>query len=266
LGDDIVSGLTELLADFRAECDALDAVLVTLDEAGWHKETPAVGWDTRDTVGHLADTSDIMFNSVTGSGPDLMESAQRAAEISGVQWDGPDAVDAFTAVQIERVRQVPWNEVHEWWRRATDRLIEMIAGLDESGRYRWGPNMVSPKSLVSARLMETWAHSLDVHAAAGVDYVDTDRIYHVAFLGLRAMPYAFMLEGVGEVGPIRLELTSPSGETWEIGPADAPTVISGPAADFARVVARRDRDGSAGRLSGTGPDADNAIKHGRAFL
>ncbi|MEX2393671.1 MAG: maleylpyruvate isomerase family mycothiol-dependent enzyme [Actinomycetota bacterium] len=261
-----MSSLSEVLADFRAECDALDAVLVALDEDGWHKETPAVGWDTRDTVGHLADTSDIMFNSVTGTGPDLMEQAQLASEISGVQWDGPDAVDAFTAVQMQKVRQVPWNEVHEWWHRATDRLIDTIAGLDEGGRYRWGPNMISPKSLVSARQMETWAHSLDIHAAAGVPYTDTDRIYHVAFLGLRAMPHAFTLERKEMPGAIRLELVSPSGAQWSLGPDDAPTVISGSASDFCRVVARRDRDGAAERLVGAGPDAALAIEHGRAFL
>ena len=126
--------------------------------------------------------------------------------------------------------------------------------------------MISPLSLGSARLMETWAHSLDVHAAAGVDYVDTDRIRHVAHLGLRAMPYAFFLEGLDAPGPIRLELTSPSGETWNLGPDDAPTVVRGSAADWCRLVARRDRDGAAQRLQAEGPDAANTIKHARAFL
>jgi uncharacterized protein (TIGR03084 family) len=114
--------------------------------------------------------------------------------------------------------------------------------------------------------METWAHSLDVHAAAGVPYVDTDRIRHVAHLGLRALPYAFMIERLDPPGAIRLELTSPSGEPWTFGPDGAPTVIRGAAGDWSRVVARRDRDGAAGRLRGEGPDAAKAIEHGRAFL
>jgi uncharacterized protein (TIGR03084 family) len=157
-------------------------------------------------------------------------------------------------------------DVYAWWKSSTARLHSTIAGLDPSERYPWGPNRISPLSLASARLMETWAHSLDVHAAAGIDYMDTDRIRHVAHLGLRALPYAFSLEGLDAPGPVRLELTSPSGESWTLGPENAPTVIRGSASDWCRVVARRDRDGSAGRLRGEGPDADNAIEHGRAFL
>jgi uncharacterized protein (TIGR03084 family) len=261
-----MTALQDVIDDFRAECDALDAVLSNLDADGWSKETPAVGWDTRDTVGHLADTSDIMFHSITGGSRTLIAEALAAAEEAGVTWDGPDAVDAFTARQIAKVRTMSWPDVYAWWKDATDALIAKLRELDPAGRYPWGPNTISPMSLASARLMETWAHSLDVHDAAGVAYVDTDRIRHVAFLGLRAMPHAFRLESLGEPGPIRLELTAPSGDTWTMGPADAPTVISGSASDFCRVVGRRDRDGAAGRLTGTGPDAANAIKHGRAFL
>jgi uncharacterized protein (TIGR03084 family) len=257
--------LQEVVADLRAECDALDAVLATLDERGWHKETPAVGWDTRDTVGHLADTNDIMFESASGGDRDLM-SAVRESQPGLSATNSPDTVDAFTAWQVARVRKLPWNEVYAWWRSSAARLHELLDGLDPKGKYRWGPNMVSPLSLGSARMMETWAHSLDVHNAAGVPYVDTDRLRHIAHLGVRALPYAFTLEGLDAPGAIRVELTSPSGEEWAFGPDDSPTVIRGSAADWCRLVARRDRDGCAGRLRGAGPDAANAIAHGRAFL
>ena len=254
--------LDEVLADLRAETAELDGVLKTLDEAGWRKETPAVGWDTRDTIGHLADTDDVMYESVTGGSRNLISDAREA---TGGE-PSPTDVDAFTAWQVERVRQKSWQDVYAWWRSSTARLHELLGSLDPGQKYLWGPNMISPLSLCSARLMETWAHSLDVHAAAGVDYADTDRLRHIAHLGIRAIPYAFMLERLDAPGAIRAELTSPSGETWTFGPDDAPTVIRGTAGDWCRVVARRDRDGSAGRLHGDGPDAANAIEHGRAFL
>ena len=258
--------LEEVVGDLRAECAMLDAVLATLDEAGWRKETPAVGWDTRDTVGHLADTNDIMYDSVTNGSRDLMSEAQAAVEGTATAAADPGAVDLFTARQIEKVRTMSWQDVHAWWKSSSARLHDLLETLDPSQKYRWGPNMISPLSLGSARLMETWAHSLDVHAAANVDYVDTDRIRHVAFLGLRAMPYAFFLEGLDAPGLIRLELTAPSGETWTLGPDDAPTVVRGSASDWCRLVARRDRDGCAQRLQAQGPDAANVIKHARAFL
>ncbi len=258
-----VTTLDEVVADLRDETKQLDEVLAALDEAGWRKETPAVGWDTRDTIGHLADTDDVMYESITGGSRDLMSDAREA---SGGATPSPTGVDEFTAWQVERVRQKSWEDVHAWWRSSTARLHETIGSLDPTQKYPWGPNHISPLSLASARLMETWAHSLDVHAAAGVPYADTDRLRHIAHLGLRALPYAFMLEGLDAPGPVRLELTSPSGDRWALGPDDAPTSIRGTAGDWCRVVARRDRDGSAGRLQGEGPDAANAIKHGRAFL
>jgi uncharacterized protein (TIGR03084 family) len=263
-----VSSFLDILADLRAETAELDAVLRTLDEAGWHKETPAVGWDTHDTVAHLADTNDVMHGSVTGSGRDLSTEAMDAVREAGGTFDvtDPSSVDLFTARQVERGRAMEWQDVYAWWTRSCEQLHDMLGSLDAASRYTWGPNMISPASLCSARIMETWAHSMDVHEAAGVPFPDTDRIRHVAFLGLRAMPNAFMLAGLDAPGPIRAELTSPSGETWEMGPSTAPSVIRGTASDFARVVARRDRDGSASRLQGEGPDAANAIAHGRAFL
>lgn len=255
----------EVADDWKAESEALDAVLRTLDEDAWHAPTPAEGWDTRDTVGHLADTNEIMHDSVTGAGRDLLREAQAAAE--GIDdLASEDAVDAFTAWQMTKVREMTGPQVHAWWRTATERLYELLVGLDPSGRYRWGPNMISPMSLGSARMMETWAHSLDVHAAHGVAFEMTDRVRHVAFLGWRALPYAFGLVGLPAPAPFRIELVAPSGAGLVYGPADAPNVITGSAVDWACVVARRDRDGAAGRLTASGPDAAAAIVHGRAFL
>jgi len=259
-----VTTLQQVVADWKAESDQLDVVLETLVGDDWHKATPAEGWDTRDTIGHLADTNDVMLSSVTGGPRDLFAEAQAAAKELDLASD--QAVDAYTAWQMTKVRQMSGRETHDWWRQTTQRLHDLIASLDETQRYRWGPNMVSPKSLASARMMETWAHSLDIHAAHGFDYADTDRISHIAFLGWRALPYAFGLVGLEPPGAFRLELDAPSGATWTLGDEDAPNVIGGSASDWCRVVARRDRDGAAKRLHAEGPDAANAIKHGRAFL
>ena len=72
----------------------------------------------------------------------------------------------------------------------------------------------------------------------GLDYPDTDRLRHIAWLGYNTLPYAFGLEGV-EPQPVFVELTSPSGTTWTFGQPSAPTHVRGTAAEFCRIGARR---------------------------
>jgi uncharacterized protein (TIGR03084 family) len=264
--------LTEVVADLAEEQRILDELLAGLSEEQWSTPTLAEGWDIRDTVGHLADTDDMMFASTTGESDsnlaDLADRLEVPGEISERAGDvsPEDRVDEFTAWQVARVRKIPPLEVYAWWRSASARNRDQIASYDPSKKYAWGGNQLSPLSLASARLMETWAHSLDIHGGLGRDLPDTDRLRHIAHLGLRALPYAFNLVGATPPGAVRMELKSPTGDKWRLGPDDAPTVIRGSAGDWCRLVARRDRDGSAARLQAEGPDAANVIKHGRAFL
>jgi uncharacterized protein (TIGR03084 family) len=247
--------LNDVMRDLRAETAHLDELVSSLDEEGWLTETPAQGWDIRDTIGHLASTDDIMWESVT-----------RTSDPSRMMPKNATSIDDFTAIHVAEARTMTPAGVHAWWRSASARLQATIEGFDPQRRYPWGGNMLSPLSLASARIMETWAHALDCYAACGRDYPDTDRIRHVAFLGLRAIPYAFALVGLEPPAGVRLELEAPDGSTWNLGPADARNVISGTAGDWCRVAVHRDRDGSAERLHGDGPDAANVIAYARAFL
>jgi hypothetical protein len=70
--------------------------------------------------------------------------------------------------------------------------------------------------------------------------VPTERLRHIARLAWRTLPYAFARAGRTLVGPVALELRSPSGETWEFHPeGDATTVIRGDGAQWCLVAARR---------------------------
>jgi uncharacterized protein (TIGR03084 family) len=113
--------------------------------------------------------------------------------------------------------------------------------------------------------METWAHALDVYDALGITREPTNRIRHIAHLGVRTRDYAFgvhQLEPPGE--PFRVELTAPSGEVWEWGPGDAAQTVTGSAYDFClRVTQRRHRDDL--DLVATGPDADRWLDLAQAF-
>ena len=141
----------------------------------------------------------------------------------------------------------------------------MLSALPPDARVPWGLGMRTP-SFVTARLMETWAHGLDVRAALGVAAVDADRLAHIAWLATRALPYAYSVAGrEPPAEPVRVELVLPSGAHWASGPEDAPDRISGPAGDYCRVFVHR-RSPADTNLVIEGDAARSAIAVARAFL
>jgi hypothetical protein len=92
---------------------------------------------------------------------------------------------------------------------------------------------MTPVSSVTARLMETWAHGQDILDALGTSPVATERLRHVADLGIRAMPYSYAINDLPlPTDPIMVELISPDGAVWIWGSADAVNRIEGNAMDF----------------------------------
>lgn len=245
-----------LLDALEREQTALQTKLHVLAADDWFRPTPAKGWDVRDTVAHLADTDEIAIDTCTGGPRPLNDFAARFA-----------SAEDTTLWGVLRGRRRPGREVLAWWEEASARERDVLAGLDLATRVPWGLGM-RPPSFVTARLMETWAHGLDVRAALGLPVVDTDALRHVAWLSYRALPYAFSFAGrEAPPGDLRVELTSPSGdETWKYGPVDAPNRITGPAGEFCRLfVQRMSRDEARG-LVAEGDGAVAALEVARAFL
>ena len=55
---------------------------------------------------------------------------------------------------------------------------------------------MSARSFLTARLMETWAHGQDVVDALGADRPPTDRLRHVAHIGVGARAFSYVANGV----------------------------------------------------------------------
>jgi uncharacterized protein (TIGR03084 family) len=249
-------GEAELLTDLGAEQEALQALLDGIDRDDWFRTTPAKGWDVRDTIAHLADTDEIAVDTCLGGPRPLNDLAARLGSAEDVTLAG-----------VLRGRRLPGADVLSWWRRASARERDVLAGLDPDTRVQWGIGM-KPISFLTARLMETWAHGLDVHAALGVAPVDTARLRHVAFLGYRALPYAFSRaeREAPALDRLRIELTGPDGDTWIFGSDDGPERITGPAGEFCRVFVQRLPLAEATGLQARGDAAVAALQVARAFL
>ena len=246
----------QVVDDLAAEQAALRAVLERVPFGQWEKGTHAPGWAIRDQVAHLAFFDEAAMNAINDP-EKFVADARRMNSASATTGGDP-------AYMVE-ARQRPAGEIMAWWQDASGRLVAASRTLDASRRMPWyGPPMAAT-SFVTARLMECWSHGLDVVDVAGVTREPTERLRHVAFLGVRTRNFSYVTRGLEpNTEPMRVELTAPSGELWVFGEVDAPNKVSGPAIDFCQVVTQR-RHVADTTLEVTGEAAAEWMRYAQAF-
>jgi uncharacterized protein (TIGR03084 family) len=229
--------MAALAADVSAESVVTRDLISGLDEAGWHTPTPAAGWDITDQVSHLAYFDEVTIASAVDQ--EAFTAERTAAEATG--GIDPDTIAA-------RFHDLSGAEMLAWFDTARQELLSTFVTIDPAARLPWfGPAMSAASSL-TARLMETWAHTQDIADALGVTRPPTGRLRHVAHIGVGARAYSYAVRGLPRPDvPVRVELVppvgEPSGAAWTWGPADAKDRITGPALDFCLLVTqRRHRD------------------------
>lgn len=244
--------LDALCADLVAEHADLDAVVAPLDEAGWDTPTPAAGWAVRDQVGHLAFFDEQGHLAATD--PEAF-AAGRAALLAATDGDA----------LLGKARAMTGGELLTWWRHARVAMVDAFAPLDPAVKLPWyGPPM-SPASFVTARLMETWAHGQDVVDAFGLKRGPTDRLHHIAHLGVVTRGWSFTVRGLEPpADPVRVELRGPGGDLWAWGDEAAAGRVTGPALDFCLLVTQR-RHRADLALTATGEVADRWLDVAQAF-
>lgn len=245
-----------ILADLAAETESLLSITDGLGPGpdGIDRMTPAEPWTIRDQLSHLAGFDEKAHISATDPERFMAELAD----------DFGDGGDALMERQFAHGRSMSPAEVIDWLRTERAALIEAFAGLDPEARVPWyGPPMKTRSSAV-ARLMETWAHGVDVADALEVVREPTDRLFHVAELGVKTFRFAFQNRGmkVPETR-VRVALEGPTGtvQTWN---EDSSDVVSGPVEDFCLVVAQR-RNVADTALEVGGEVAQLWMRHAQVF-
>lgn len=245
----------DTLDELQQEHAELEALLRGLTPDQWGlPATPE--WDIRDEVSHLADTNEVCVDTIVGGPRPLNETA--------LSFESPEA---FTEAGCEKGRAMTVEQVLDWWVDSAARTREAIGALEPGARVPWGLGM-SARMMATARMMEHWAHGYDIRRALGMEPSLTPRLRSVAFLTLKAVPYAVTMAAGAELPPgtLRAELTyEPTGETWRLGPDDADNVITGDVLEFCVLGIRRiTRDQTT--LKATGEQAEVALNNLRAFL
>jgi uncharacterized protein (TIGR03084 family) len=215
--------------DLAAEHASLDALVAGLAPSEWDTPTPAAGWAIRHQIGHLAYYDRTARQAIV----DHDAFAEELAAIAG------DPVEYLARSEAIGRDNAP-ADLLSIWREGRAALLDALRGLGERDRIAWyGPSM-SARSFATARLMETWAHGTDVADALGTALPATDRLRHVAHLGVVTRGWSYAARGApAPDGDVFVSLDAPSGGEWAWGDPALADRVSGPALDFCLVVTQR---------------------------
>jgi uncharacterized protein (TIGR03084 family) len=216
-----------ICTDLQAEHEALDVFLRGLDEADWNRPTPAAGWTIRDQISHIGSTD--RGATIAADDPERFNA----------EWLSRDRQDRM-ARQLEAGRAMPGSALLAWWHTGRAAMLDVFRGLDPKARIPWFGPAMSAVSFATARLMETWAHGQDIVDALGLHRPATERLRHIAHIGVRARSFSYRVhDKEPPAEDVRIELVSPAGVLWTWGDAQASNRVSGQALDFCLVVTQR---------------------------
>jgi len=254
------AGMNNVIEALREQDEELSSMVTGLAENQLALPSACPGWSVSDVLLHLAQTNEMAAASASG---------QLAGAAGG--WAHSDSrvrtdVDDIVAGAVERERGASGNEVVARWVKSADDMVGALEACDPAARVQWVAGDMAPRTLATTRLAETWIHTGDVCAGLGIEQPKSERIWHIARLVHRTLPYSFLRAGSEPTGEVRFELTSPTDEraVWCFGEDNAETVITGPAVDLCHVAGQR-ANARETSLHGAGPDAATVLRVMRTF-
>lgn len=266
-----MSVTARLVNDLIAESEWLDRLVESAGPDAWTIPTPAVGWTVAHQIGHLLWTDRAAYAAATAPDTFAAMIAKAVGEMKPAESTGKVDAAGFVDAAADAEAARPRADVLAEWRAGRRALADALLAVPPGAKLPWfGPPM-SAASMATARIMETWAHGLDVADALGITAAPTDTqrlentLRHVAHLGVRTRDFAFWLGGLTPPAePFRIDLVSPADEVWSFGPEDAAQTVTGSALDFCYLVTQR-RDPATLDVVATGDDARRWLTIAQAF-
>jgi uncharacterized protein (TIGR03084 family) len=248
--------MDDVVVALRDQLEELDRLVSRLGDADWERPSACPGWALSDVLVHLAQTNEAATASAEGRWDDVV-----------ALWDrGLDGatVDELAGAAVEASRLRSGREVYAWWKRTSDEMAAAFEATDPRARLRWVVGDMAARTLCTTRLSETWIHTIDVAHGLGAVVVPTDRLWHIARLVHRTLPYAFARAARPAPGRVLFRVAAPDASSWAFGDDDAPTVVTGPADELCLVAGQR-ADAADTALVATGPDGESVLALMRTF-
>lgn len=224
-----MSVLDAVLDDLAAESVQLDGWVAGLTPDRWKVVTTPEGWTVAHQVAHLHWTDLTSTYAI----------ADRPA-FDALILEAMENPEGYVDAAADELALQPAETLLAVWREGRGELVDALRSVPDGEKIPWfGPPM-SPVSMATARLMETWAHGHDVAEGLGIEVPRTDRAKHVCHIGVRTFAFTHVMRGEEAPDvPVRVELTAPSGDLWTWGPEDAEERVTGDGWDFALLATRR---------------------------
>jgi uncharacterized protein (TIGR03084 family) len=145
-----MADITELCDDLTAESAEVDALVADLPDGTWAAATPAAGWTIAHQIAHLHWTDTTALKSITDVDAFGLDLAIAATDPAGF-------VDQFASASLR-----PPAELLPAWRDSRSALVKALLEAPREQRLPWYGVTMSPVSMATGRLMETWAHGQDI--------------------------------------------------------------------------------------------------------
>jgi enediyne biosynthesis protein E11 len=249
-----VTELQEVISDLAAEGDQVHQLVAGLDASSWSLPTPAPGWTISHQIAHLA--SVFALAGLAAASPDAFKNL--LTHLS-------DDFDANVSAALAGYLADPPEVLLERWQAERTKAEQALAAVPPGEVVPWLVRPLPAAVLASAGMTELFGHGQDIADTLGVQPERTDRIKHIVTFAVRTWDFGYHARSLTIPDtPFRFELTAPSGDLWEYGPADAKQRITGPAVDFCLLVTRRrHRDDLA--LTAAGVQADHWLGIAQAY-
>ena len=215
--------------DLHTEATELHTFLQTLSDAEWQMPTSFMQWTPWDVVAHLHFFDEVSVLSMQGEDTFAPKRDKLIADYLAGRSNAEIAREEYDGIGAE--------ELLERWRTTCEKMADDLGKSDPKRRLPWfGPDM-GVRMFTTARLMETWAHGQEIYDLKQVTREATDRIKHIATIGVRTFAWTFVNRKEDVPGePPYIRLTAPSGDIWQWNEENTTDSVKGSALDFCQVV------------------------------
>ncbi|MCZ6462735.1 MAG: TIGR03084 family metal-binding protein [Proteobacteria bacterium] len=215
--------------DLIAEADELHAFLHTLADEDWGRPTGFLRWTPWDVVSHLHYFDRVSLVALEGEDAFAGRRDQLLRDIGSGLSNAEIARREFGDLAPAELLQT--------WRETCRDMATQLGTSDAKRRLPWyGPDM-GVRMFTTARLMETWAHGQEIYDLMRVQRKPTDRLLHIATIGVKTFAWTFVNRGLEVPGPPPyVRLVAPSSAIWEWNEPSETECVRGDALDFCHVV------------------------------